>query len=143
MKLHKAVALLAVGLTEIPHYLHIHHKDCDVLNNDASNLSFMTPSDHKWIHKQYGSATLSAICKGLVSIDDAVLWSDDPARAYILLVSDVNAQGAMVKYMKEKFGRFDLGKIAAAKPITGIEFEEVTELSETERGDKGFGHTGV
>lgn len=142
MKVHTAVALTAIGLIKAPPKLHVHHRDCNIQNNEPSNLVFMTPSDHKWLHKQYGSATLAAISGGRISIDEVALWSDDPRRAHILLISDVTSQGVLMNYFKSKFGHANLAKIISLKPVEQVEFEEVDDLGITERGTGGFGSTG-
>lgn len=141
IKMHIAVTLGVLGIKKIPLGLHVHHRDCDVLNNDASNLQVLTASDHKWIHKQYGVATLRAIERGKVDIDDAAQWSDDPIRAKTLLLNNLPNQAVFFKYCVEKFGSADLAMVVAAKP-TRVTFVEVDELSDTARGTGGFGSTG-
>lgn len=74
-----------MGIDNIPDAVHVHHRDCDVLNNDPMNLVALTTGDHIWLHKQYGNATLWAISHGKLSVSDAVSWSDDPSRASRLL----------------------------------------------------------
>lgn len=130
IKIHHAVTFKVIGITSLPKGLHVHHRDCDVLNNDASNLQVMTNSDHKWLHHQFGVATLKAISDGGVSIEDACQWSDDPLRAHSLLITNVHAQAAMHKYLMDKFGKSDIGLIAASKPVRA-EIVLVEEFSET------------
>lgn len=95
MKVHHAVALTVLGIKSIPKGMHVHHRDCDVLNNDPSNLALLTNSDHRWLHCQYGTAGLSAIAKGLVDVGEAASWSDDPLRAAYLLVVNVETQAKL------------------------------------------------
>lgn len=85
MKLHKALALEVLGIEDIPKGFHIHHRDCDVLNNETNNLAVLSISDHRWLHKQFGNATLWAYIHGKVLFEDLVSWSDDKDRAYRLL----------------------------------------------------------
>lgn len=92
MKLHQAVCCEILGIPKIPKGFHIHHRDCDVLNNTAENLVVLSTSDHKWIHKQYGNATLWALCNNRCSIEDLVAWSDDAERARNLLSLTVSHQ---------------------------------------------------
>lgn len=91
-RLHVAVALEALGISQIPKGFHVHHRDCDIRNNQAENLSVLSVSDHKWIHKQFGSATLWAYRKGKISLESIVSWSDDMPRARRLLVASVKTQ---------------------------------------------------
>ena len=85
MKLHQAVCCEVLGIPKIPKGLHIHHRDCDISNNDKTNLVVLNSSDHKWLHKQYGIATLWAYCQNKVSLDLLLDWADDVDRARILL----------------------------------------------------------
>lgn len=142
IKVHHAVSFSAVGITKMPKGMHVHHRDCNNQNNAAHNLQFLTISDHRWIHKQYGSATLWAIANGKIDISDAASWSDDPIRATGILFQDVESQGAIFRYFQQKNISTDIAKISAIKPVR-VQFLEVTELKTTERGAGGFGHTGV
>lgn len=85
MKVHKAVTLATLDLHKIARGFHIHHRDCNLNNNSPENLVILTISDHKWIHKQYGSATLYAYCVGLVDLETVVSWSNDLSRARRIL----------------------------------------------------------
>lgn len=91
-KLHQAVAAEILGIERIPPGLHVHHRDCDINNCTPSNLVVLSASDHKWIHKQYGIATLWAFCSGKIGLDEIVLWSDDRDRAKRLLPLKVTDQ---------------------------------------------------
>lgn len=91
-KLHRAIACQVIGVIKVPEGLHVHHRDCDVLNNVPENLSVLTASDHKWLHKQYGNATLWAMCSGKLKSVDMAAWSDDPERALFLLALCVTSQ---------------------------------------------------
>ncbi len=143
IKLHHAVAFLAVGITKLPKGMHVHHKNCNVLDNRPENLQLMTISDHKWIHKQYGVATLSAVESGAADVREISLWSDDPIRAESLLIGNVLTQGSIMKLLKEKTGMdADIAKISALKGVR-LELVEVDELTDTERGTGGFGSTGA
>ena len=117
VKVHQAVAMGQLGLTKIPKGLHVHHRDCDIQNNDPRNLQLLNASDHKWIHKQFGSATLWAIVNGKVDIDEASTWSDDPLRANTILTFDITSQSAVFKYLNIKFGVVDVARVVALKPV--------------------------
>lgn len=94
IKQHTAMALISMGVTKIPKGYHVHHRDCNVLNNDVENLALLTISDHVWLHKQFGNATLWAFMNGKISLDEIVSWSDNPKRASRLLLYDVWTQGS-------------------------------------------------
>lgn len=92
MKLHQAVCCEVLGIKKMPKDVHIHHRDCDILNNHADNLVVLNISDHKWIHKQYGIATLWAYCHDKVQLAELVSWADDKERALRLLPLKVKDQ---------------------------------------------------
>lgn len=117
IKLHHAVAFVCTGLRSIPPGMHVHHKDCNVLNNTARNLQFMTISDHQWLHKQFGTATLAAIERGDLEIAVAASWSDDALRATGLLMQDVLSQGAKLRHYKKKGIDLDIAEVATSRAI--------------------------
>lgn len=92
MKLHQAVCCELLGTTKIEKGLHVHHRDCNVLNNEPENLAVLSISDHKWMHKQYGSAILYAYYNKLVSFENLVEWSNDKERSVKLLNLNVTEQ---------------------------------------------------
>lgn len=92
MKLHQAVCCEALGILKMPKDVHIHHRDCDIQNNAAENLAVLSTSDHKWLHKQYGIATLWAYCHNKITLDLLVEWSDDREKALRLLPLNVRMQ---------------------------------------------------
>lgn len=94
MKIHQAVCCSVLGIKKLPKTLHIHHRDCDILNNVSSNLSVMTASEHKWMHHQFGFAVLRAMCKGLITAETLAEWSDDKEIALRLLNLDIDNQSA-------------------------------------------------
>lgn len=87
MKLHQAVCLSILGLSSIPRGHQIHHRDCNRENNSADNLVVLSLSDHRWLHRQFGLAPLSAFCRGEVSLETLVSWADcaDTARRLLPL----------------------------------------------------------
>lgn len=95
-KLYKAVCCEVLGLTRIRagKSVQIHHRDCDKLNNTPENLVLLNISDHRWLHKQFGNATLWAYYNKKVSKDEMVSWSDDRERAERLLDMCVLTQNA-------------------------------------------------
>lgn len=99
VKLHHAITFRELGIRSIPSGYHVHHKDCDIMNNDRLNLQLISNSDHKWIHKEFGSATLWAFERGKILLSDIVSWSSDPIRAKFLLLSNiVNQKEMMVNF---------------------------------------------
>lgn len=94
MRIHRAICCEHFGISNIPKGFHVHHRDCDVRNNSPENLVVLTVSDHKWLHKQFGNATLWAHFHGRVSTDDLASWSDDSERANRLLGLNVIMQDA-------------------------------------------------
>lgn len=125
-KLHRATVAELFGLDNLPEGVHVHHRDCDVLNNDPCNLAMMTPSDHKWIHKQYGTASLWAIQKGLVSVSEASSWSSNPKRAARLLNLDCISQYCAYKYAKSRgWDEIQDALMAEFEIVTDFEIVEV------------------
>lgn len=97
IKLHHAITFDTLGISKLPKGYHVHHKDCDVLNNAPENLQIILISDHKWLHKEFGSATLWAFEKGKIATDAIVSWSSDPQRAKFLLLSNLLNQKQMLE----------------------------------------------
>jgi hypothetical protein len=128
IKVHHAQTFLKLGIKKLPAGTHVHHRDCDQLNNSPKNLVLMTISDHKWLHKQYGTATLRAVAHGLLSADEAASWSDDPLRALSLLVQDLESQAAIFEYLKSTGKQLDVGRLSAMKAVKcEIVEEEITQ----------------
>lgn len=94
MKLHQAVCCESLGITKIPKGFHVHHRDCDIQNNDLDNLVVINASEHKWLHKQYGIATLWAYVHNKIELSDLLAWSDNAALAEKLLPLKVVNQTA-------------------------------------------------
>lgn len=80
---------------------HIHHRDCNKHNNVLSNLVVITNSDHLWLHKQFGNATLWAYCNGKIQKDTLIEWSDNKERARNLLDLTVLQQDSAVLKLGE------------------------------------------
>lgn len=93
--LHKAICCEVLGVNKVSgKFMHVHHRDCDKFNNKASNLVILNLSDHRWLHAQFGNATLWAYQKGKITLDNLMSWSDDPDRARRLLDLSVLDQTA-------------------------------------------------
>lgn len=50
--IHRLVALLFCSNPDPEHKTEVHHKDVNSLNNKAENLVWLTPEEHRAIHKQ-------------------------------------------------------------------------------------------
>jgi hypothetical protein len=92
IKLHTAICLEILGITKLPAGTHVHHRDCDIQNNTPENLVVLSASDHKWIHKQYGVATLWAYAHKRISLEELITWSDAPIKANEILPLTVEQQ---------------------------------------------------
>lgn len=84
-KEHSYITKEILNLKEIPKGFHVHHRDCDILNNDPKNLVLLNISDHQWLHKQFGNATLWAFMNNKISEEKLISWSTDKNRAKRLL----------------------------------------------------------
>lgn len=142
LKEHRYVTIQHIQ-REIPKGFIVHHKDCNIYNNAPFNLCVMSQSDHIWIHKQFGNATLWAIQHKKVSLRAVCEWSTDKKRAWHLLNLDINYQ-----IQHEIMSYFDYKTLLEyfnnelILPYPKIQFEEVLELSATDRGSGGYGSTG-
>lgn len=101
-KLHRAIVADVLGVDKLPSNVHVHHRDCDQSNNVMGNLVMLTPSDHKWLHQQFGNATLWAFMNNKVGISDLADWSDDPIRAKRILFLDCLSQSLSWKNATDK-----------------------------------------
>lgn len=95
--LHKSVTLEVLNLSEIPKGFHIHHRDCNINNNLPENLCVLSTSDHRWLHKQFGNATLWAYCTNKISLEELCSWSTDPDKANNLLPLNLYLQIGIIK----------------------------------------------
>lgn len=96
-KLHHVIAYEILNITSIPKGYHVHHRDCNHLNNNSENLVLLNMSDHRWLHTQFGSATLWAYMNNKVSLDELVNWSNDKDKALRLLPLNLEAQIGVFK----------------------------------------------
>jgi hypothetical protein len=115
-KVHQAEAMLAFGVKALPRGTHVHHRDGDVLNNAPENLQLMTTSDHKWLHRQYGTVLLKAFVTHGIEADWMVDLSDDPIKARWLLGNSLPAQASAYRLLVQQYGAYDLMAFVAAKP---------------------------
>lgn len=94
---HKAVVFEVLDINTIPKNCQIHHRDCNPLNNMPENLVLLSNSDHRWLHHQFGNATLYAYYYGKVSLDALCDWSNNPSKARTLLNLNILQQAAVLK----------------------------------------------
>ena len=85
MKEHKYVVLNYLGIDNTPKDYIIHHRDCNIYENTPENLVLLTNNDHRWLHKQFGNATLWAFIHKKVTYSELISWSNDPERAKKIL----------------------------------------------------------
>lgn len=97
IKEHHAVVFEALKIDKIPDGYQVHHRDCNKLNNVPENLVLITNSDHRWLHKQFGNATLYAHYYGKVTTKTLCEWSNEPEQAKRLLDLNILQQSAVVK----------------------------------------------
>jgi len=117
IKLHHKVVFEFLNISKIPDNYCVHHRDCEIDNNDIENLVLLSGSDHRWLHKNFGNATLWAYMNNKISLDELCDWCKSPAKARKLLPLSIANQIEII-YTS-------------------------AELSDTERGVKGFGSTGI
>lgn len=91
MKLHTAVCCEVLNVKGLKGFA-VHHRDCNVENNIAENLVVLLASDHQWLHKQFGNATLWAYFHGKIDLESLVSWSDNKEMARTLLPLNVTIQ---------------------------------------------------
>ena len=119
-KLHREVAFTHLGCA--PENTHVHHRDCNVSNNDPYNLVVLTASDHKWLHKQFGNATLWAVVHEKINAKEVCNWSDNPERAKRLMLLDCVTQGMLIN----RFGYSVEDAISAYGAEVDVEIVEIT-----------------
>lgn len=90
-RLHRAVACEVIGVVKIDKMIHIHHRDCNILNNTPENLAIMNASEHKWLHKAFGNAVLYALSVGKTTIEELSSWCYEPNKAKELLTRDLHS----------------------------------------------------
>ena len=85
IKLHQAIVFEYLEINKVPNGFQIHHRDCNINNNDKENLVLLTNSDHRWLHKQFGNATLWAYYNGKIDLESLIIWSNNEEKARRLL----------------------------------------------------------
>lgn len=108
--IHKLLTLEFLELEQIPEGYVIHHRDCNKSNNNLDNLVLITNSDHCWLHKNFGNASLKAYCEGLVDLPTLSSWCKDSSKAEALLPLNLISQ--------KQLEVFKLGELSG-KPYVG------------------------
>jgi endogenous inhibitor of DNA gyrase (YacG/DUF329 family) len=98
IKLHHKVVFEYLNINEIPHNYCIHHRDCQINNNDKENLALLTGSDHRWLHKNFGNATLWAYVNNRISLKELCSWCKNPEKAMKLLPFNIITQKELIIY---------------------------------------------
>ena len=98
IKLHHKVVFECLDIDKIPNNYCIHHRDCQINNNDPENLVLITWSDHRWLHKNFGNATLWAYLNNKVSLEELCNWCKNPERAMKLLPLNIIIQKEIKSY---------------------------------------------
>lgn len=102
MKEHVFVTLDFLGLKERPNNLVIHHRDCNIYNNIPDNLVLLSASDHRWVHNQFGNATLWAFYHKKIDLDSLIKWSNDPEKTKRILPLSIIKQKEQKIFKKNK-----------------------------------------
>lgn len=97
VKEHIYVTKTYLNLNYIPKNYCVHHRDCNIYNNIPENLAVLSASDHRWLHKQYGNATLWAFCHEKVDLETLTSWSNNPEKAKQLLSLNLITQSGVFK----------------------------------------------
>lgn len=97
IKIHIKVVMNLFDIIQIPKGLHVHHRDCNKLNNKSSNLVVLSASDHVWLHKQFGNAVLDAFCNEKIDLETLAKWSSDYEKSTKLLPLSIIEQSVVLK----------------------------------------------
>lgn len=97
IKKHIKVTMETLEITQIPSGYNVHHRDCNKLNNTPSNLVVLNTSDHVWLHKQFGHATLNAYVHNKIDLEIIANWSDNYIKSIKLLPLTIIEQSVVLK----------------------------------------------
>jgi hypothetical protein len=92
IKLHHKVVFEYLDINKLPENYCVHHRDCEITNNSEENLLLITWSNHRWLHKNFGNATLWAYCHNKVSLEELCSWCKNPEKAKKLLPLNIIKQ---------------------------------------------------
>ena len=92
IKLHHKMVFEYLNINKIPNNYCVHHRDCEINNNSIDNLVILSNSDHRWLHKNFGNATLWAYYHNKISLNDLCSWCNNPEKARKLLTLNIIKQ---------------------------------------------------
>jgi len=97
IKIHRKICKEVLGVEKLLIECDVHHRDCNKLNNSPENLVLLSKSSHRWLHKQFGNATLKAFLNKKISLETLIEWSDDKEKAARLLNLTCIEQSVVLK----------------------------------------------
>ena len=110
VKEHLFVTLNYLNLSKIPKGYCIHHRDCNIYNNIPENLAVLKTNDHRWLHKQFGNATLWAFAHNKIDYESLLSWSNDIKKCELLKTNLTNQTGV-----------FKLGELSETPEVVNTE----------------------
>lgn len=75
VKINDVVMKIMLWIKEKPKWYEIHHKDCNINNNNPDNLVLLNKKDHQLLHKNFWRVWLIMIAEWKLSIEDAAKYS--------------------------------------------------------------------
>lgn len=96
-KAHREICRNILGIDKLPKEFDVHHRDCNKTNNTPDNLVLLSKSSHRWLHKQFGNATLRAFVDEKISLKTLIEWSDNKEKAAKLLNLTCIEQSVVIK----------------------------------------------
>lgn len=84
MKESHYITFNTLDINKLPKGYNIHHRDCNIYNNIPNNLVILSAKDHRWLHKQFGNATLWAFMNNKITFEELCTWSNDKDKNYLL-----------------------------------------------------------
>lgn len=100
IKLHHKIVFECLNIDKLPDGYCVHHRDCEIENNLEDNLVLLTLSDHRWLHKNFGNATLWAYINNRVTLDELCQWCKNPEKARLLLSLNIIKQNELKEFEK-------------------------------------------
>ena len=65
-------------------------------------LVLLSASDHRWVHNQFGNATLWAFYHKKIDLDSLIKWSNDPEKTKRILPLSIIKQKEQKIFKKNK-----------------------------------------
>lgn len=89
---HQRIVCEYYGWGTIPKGIHIHHRDLNKENNDVTNLTLMTGTDHSWIHDEAGKVGFFMLNQGAITIEQLAIYTSDPEKFIHFMTSNLTNQ---------------------------------------------------